>query len=74
MVEPNLRVDHGTRRSEADSAPRARYAADVLLIADSGADRERERGNGDGGEASGEALDMESVVRKLIELLREQQP
>ena len=74
MGEPVRREQGRASQPEAHFGPEELYATEVLLIADSAAHHDPERGNGGGGAASAEPLNMESVVRKLIALLSEQQP
>ena len=73
MGEPVRREKQKGVRGDSRYAQTDPYAADVLLIADSAADRRSEGANGGNGSGPAEPLDMENVVRKLIALLSEQQ-
>ena len=74
MSEPK-RITHRTGETEGAryEGPDA-YAKDVLLIADGSSAIRNAAGSGGNGALGEEALDVESVVRKLIALLDEQQP
>ena len=73
MSEPK-RITHHMRETEGAhyEGPDA-YAKDVLLIAEGSATGRNAAGSEENG-AHKESLDVESVVRKLIALLDEQQP
>jgi len=75
MGEPTRKVNSPSRRSSEHGTPQAAYVADVLLIAD---EPRKSRGRGNAQSMASmpddrsEPLDMESVVRRLIALLREE--
>jgi hypothetical protein len=74
MTEPNRRTHHKAEAAGQGYAPAESYATEVLLIADAAEGGRYETRKAGGEAAEAEPLDMESVVRKLIALLSDQQP
>jgi hypothetical protein len=74
MGEPNRRSHHKADHNGEGFATTESYATDVLLIADTAEENRRGTRSGGSEAAPAEPLDVETVVRKLIALLSEQQP
>ena len=80
MADPIRRVSPQRRGLLGREAASAAYPADLLLIADdprypaAGLNASPDQREESGAAGTVEPLDMESVVRRLIALLREEQP